>query len=136
MLDERVTVLQTIDSNPYCVTEIVQRLRWKTKKTISLLKAMEREGLIDLLESTSSRKKGRPKKVATITLLGKELLRTFAECKKNIIQINENDIRSVVHQVSLRKRLQEQNISPYQRFFELNELAFRIRNSVIHEVST
>ena len=136
MLDERVAILQVINPNPCGVTELVKRLRWKPKRVISLLRAMEREGLIDFLETAHSRKVGRPPKVATVTMLGNELLNAFLECKKKIIQINENDIKSAIYQASLCERLIEHNISPYQRFFELSNLALRIRSSVIHKGST
>jgi len=136
MLDERVAILQAINPYPCGVTELVRRLRWKPERVISLLRTMEREGLIDFLENSHSRKAGRPLKAATVTMLGNELLNDFLECKKKIIQINENDIKSAVYQASLCERLIEHNISPYQRFFELNNLALRIRNSVLHKGST
>lgn len=96
---------------------------------------MENEGLIDFMETSScidSTRKGRPKKMPVVTVLGKEMINAYIKCKRNIIQINSNDIKRSMHQISLRKLLEENNISPYQRFFELNDVAFRIKNSIIH----
>jgi len=135
MLDERVAILKVINQKPCGVTELVKRLRWRPKRVISLLRAMEREGLVDFQETSNSRKVGRPPKLPTVTKLGNEFFNAFMECKKKIIQINDNDIKSAIYQASLSERLIEHNISPYQRFFELNNLALRIRNSVIHKGS-
>lgn len=133
MLDERATILQTISDQAYGVSDLIKKLRFRSEKIVSLLKAMKREGLIDFsAHSNNSTLKGRPKKIPIVTALGKEMLKDYVKCKRNIIQINDNDIKSSIHQISLRKTLEEKNVSLYRRFFELNDIAFRIKNSITH----
>lgn len=134
MLDERATILQMISNARanYGVSDLIKKLRFQNKKVVSLLRAMEREGLIDFLESSNSTTRGRPKKIPIVTVLGKEMLKDFVKCKKHIIQINDNDIKSSIQQISLKRALEERNVSSYQRFFELNNIAFRIKNSIVH----
>jgi len=134
MLEERVALLQIISRGEYGVSDLAKKMRSRHEDTISLLKAMEQEGLIHFRKNSSMfayrREKGRPKKTYRITVLGAKMLGDFQKCKRNMIQINDNDIRSSRHQISLRKSLEKGNISPYRRFFELNTIAFRIKNSV------
>lgn len=134
MLDERAAVLQTISPDPRGVRELVKKLRWKTTRVISLLKTMEKEGLIDFSKSSNSHR-GRPKKIVAPTVLGNEFLETFQQCQRKVVQMNYNDVKSAVHQALLVKRLEEFNISPYQRFMELNTLAFKIRTSITNKDS-
>ncbi len=133
MLDERATILQTISDQAYGVNDLIRKLRFRSEKVVSLLRVMEREGLIDFIaRANNSTVKGRPKKIPIVTALGQEMIKDYVKCKRNIIQINDNDIKSSIHQISLRRALEEKNASPYRRFFELNEIAFRIKNSIIH----
>jgi len=129
LFDERVEILKTINANPCGVRELVHKLNWKTERVISLLKTMKEEGIIEFLEShTHSR--GRPKKLVVASTLGIEFLETFEKCQRKIIQINHNDIKSAVHQANLAKKLEEYHVSPFQRFWELNSIALKIRNSI------
>jgi len=138
MLDERATILQTISNARanYGVSDLIKKLRFQNEKVVYLLRAMESEGLIEFLENTrahnNSTAKGRPKKIPTVTILGKEMLKDFVKCKRHIIQINDNDIKSSIRQISLKRTLEERNVSSYQRFFELNKVVFRIKNSFVH----
>lgn len=130
MIEERVTMLQIIKSEEHSIRELTKLASSRYENTIALLKSMEQEGLIYFPENnSSSRKKGRPKRIPKSTILGERLLMDFQKCKRNIIQINDNDIKHCMHQVALRKLLEENNIPTYQRFQELTNLAFNIRNS-------
>lgn len=135
MLDERAAVLQTISPDSRGVRELVKKLRWKTTRVVSLLKTMEKEGLIDFSKSSNSRR-GRPKKIVAPTVLGNEFLETFQQCQRKVVQMNYNDVKSAVYQALLAKKLEELNISPYQRFMELNTLALKIRTSITKKDST
>jgi len=132
MLEERVTILQTIKEREFSVSDLIKQLDFRNEDVISLLHAMENEELIYFLEKHDSRKKGRPKRVPKITVLGERVLKDFQKCTNSLIKINQNDVRSVQQQISLRHILENRNISPYQRFFELTEVAFRIKNSITH----
>jgi len=135
MLEERAAVLGAIENDEnYGIRDLVSLLSFRNEYTLSLLEAMEQEGLIYFppLANNFRRKRGRPKRIPRLTVLGKQLLQDFEKCRRNIIQINENDVKRCEHQMSLRRLLEENNISPYQRFLELNEFAFNVRNSVIH----
>lgn len=132
MLDERATILQTIGDQAYGVSDLIKKLRFRNEKIVSLLRAMEREGLVDFSRSNNSTVRGRPKKIPIVTALGKQMLKDYLKCKRNIIQINDNDIKSCIHQISLRRTLKKNKVSLYRRFLELNEIAFRIKNSITH----
>lgn len=130
MLDEKVAILRTLDGQPYCVSDLIQKLTLRSAKIVSLLRVMKKEGLIDFLETGNQQSRGRPKKISVVTTLGEKLLKDYKRCQRNVIQINENDIRSDIRQVRSKRLLEEKDISPYQRFFELSEIAFQIQNSV------
>jgi DNA-binding MarR family transcriptional regulator len=137
LLDERVAILQTINDKTCCVSDLIRELRVRSEKIVSLLRAMEKEGLVDFPKNNNCARnnltlKGRPKKIAVMTPLGQKLLEEYVKCERNIIQINDNDIQSSIHQVALRKSLEERNISIYERFLELNEVVYSIKNSVAH----
>jgi len=134
MLDEKAAILNVIRPNPCGVRELVERLRWKTERIISLLKTMENEGLIEFHENVTPNR-GRPKKLIVASTLGGEFLETFEKCQRKAIQINHNDIRSAVHQANLAKKLEEYHVSPFQRFWELNSIALKIRDSITVENS-
>jgi len=129
LLDEEAAVLKTISSNPCGVRELVERLHWKTERVISLLKTMENEGLIEFHENITPNR-GRPKKLIVASILGSEFLETLEKCQRKAIQINHNDVRSAVHQANLAKKLEEYRVSPFQRFWELSSIAFKIRDSI------
>jgi DNA-binding MarR family transcriptional regulator len=135
LLGERVAILRTISDKTCCVSDLIRELRVRNEKVVSLLRAMEKEGLVDFPKNNNCARnnltlKGRPKKIAVMTPLGQKLLEDYVKCERNIIQINANDIQSSIHQVSLRKSLEERNISVYERFLELNEIVYNIKNSV------
>jgi len=134
MLDEKAAILNAIRSDPCGVRELVERLRWKTERVISILKTMEEEGLIEFHESVTPNR-GRPKKLVVASTLGGEFLETFGECQRKTTQINHNDVKSAVHQANLAKKLEEYHVSPFQRFWELNNIAFKIRDSITVENS-
>jgi len=135
LLEERVAILQAINGQPCGVSDLIKKLKFRNEKIVSLLKAMENEGLIDFMATSrgaNSTRRGRPKRIPVVTALGEQMIKDYIKCTRNIIQLNNNDIIRSMHQISLRKLLEENNISPYQRFFEVNEVAFRIKNSIIH----
>jgi len=131
MIEERASLLKVIDGAEHGVSELTELAGFRRGKTIALLEAMEQEGLIQFLETSNERKRGRPKKISRITPLGERFLSDFRKCRRNLVQINNNDIKRCVHQIALKRVLENNNISPYQRFLELNEFAFSIRDSVV-----
>jgi len=131
MIEKRVVMLKIINRKEHSVREVIKLANSRYKDTITLLKSMEQEGLIYFPKDNGiPRKRGRPKKVPKSTILGEQLLMDFQRCKRNIIQINDNDLKHCMHQVALRRLLEENNVSPYQRLQELNNIAFHIRNSI------
>jgi len=132
MLDEKAAVLKTIHANPCGIRELVEKLHWKPERVISLLKTMQEEGLIEFLGNHTPNR-GRPKKLVVASTLGAEFLETSEECQKKAIQINHNDIKSAVYQANLAKKLEEYHVSLFQRFWELNSIALKIRNSITVE---
>jgi len=132
MLDDEAAILKAVSSNPCGVRELVEKLHWKTERVVLLLKTMEKEGFIEFHENITLNR-GRPKKLVVATTLGDEFLETFEKCQRKAIQINYNDVKSAVYQANLAKKLEEYHISPFKRFWELNSIAFKIRNSITVE---
>ena len=130
MIEERVALLQTINGGDYGVNKLMQLIRFQHDKIIALLRDMEKEGLIIFLKNNNSKRRGRPKKIPRITELGEQMIFDFQKCRRNIIQINDNDIKHCKRQIALREILEKNNISSYQSFFELTDFVFNIRNSI------
>lgn len=128
MLEDKKAILESVNSGPCFVTELVKRLPWRTERVIESLERMKEEGLIDFREENEHRR-GRPRKMIMITALGKEFLESLKKCQMLLIQVNINDVKNAIYQANLSRRLIEHNVSPYNRFIELNEAARAIQNS-------
>ena len=60
-LDSKGKMLEAIALKPCYVSEVIQTLRWKASRVISLSEQMREEKLLKFMESNSS-KRGRPRK--------------------------------------------------------------------------
>jgi transcription initiation factor IIE alpha subunit len=127
-LDQRAQILEIAASTTCGVRDLVQSLKWKTSKVISLLREMNKEKLIDLQQATDSRR-GRPKKNITCTLLGFEFLETYRRLKMQPLRARKEDLEHAVKDALYTSRLVANGHSPFQIFMELNTIARNIKVS-------
>jgi hypothetical protein len=127
-LDQRAQVLETVVSDPCGVREVIQKLRWKPSRVISLLEMMKEERLIKL-QCVRTRKRGRPKKNMTHTSLGSEFLETYRRLKMKPLRSRKEDLEHAVKDALYVKRLVAHGHSPFKLFMELNTIANNIKVS-------
>ena len=127
-LDQRVQILEAAASTAYGVRDLVQVLKWKTSKVVSLLREMNNERLIDLQQVMYSRR-GRPKKNIICTPLGFEFLETYRKLKMKPLRARKEDFEHAVRDASYASRLVANGHSPFQIFMELNTIAHNIKVS-------
>ena len=127
-LDQRVQILEAAASTAYGVRDLVQVLKWKTSKVVSLLREMNKEKLVELQKSTYSRR-GRPKKNIVCTPLGFEFLETYRKLKMKPLRARKEDLEHAVKDASYTSRLVANGHSPFEIFMELNTIASNIKVS-------
>lgn len=127
-LDQKGQILEVVISNPVGVRDLVEILRWKTSKIISLLKVMNEERMIELQLVRYSRR-GRPKKIIRCTPLGLEFLKTYRTLKLKPLRARKHDMDRAVKDALYSKRLVEFGHSPFKLFMELNVIVHNIKVS-------
>ena len=127
-LDQRARILETAVSTTCGVRDLVQTLKWKTSKVVSLLREMNKEKLIDLQQVKYSRR-GRPKKNIICTPLGFEFLETYRKLKIKPLRARKEDLERAARDASYTSRLAANGHSPFQIFMELNTIAHNIKVS-------
>ena len=128
MIDASIKILQTINPHQYGVRELASEIKCRPESVIENLKQMEEEGLITI-QFKSLNKRGRPKKIPTITELGVEYLRSYDEMQSKKLKARKNDFISVRRDLERKHRLTEKSKSTHDIFFELREALVAIRNS-------
>ena len=126
-LDQRAQVLEAA-SIPCGVREVIQKLRWKNSRVISLLETMEDERLIEFQQIMHSRR-GRPKKNVIRTPLGLEFLETYRRLKMKPLRARKADLEHAVKDALYTERLVANGHSPFKLFMELNTIAHNIKIS-------
>jgi len=127
-LEQRAQLLETAILTNCGVRDLVQALEWNTSKTISLIRKMNEEELIDLQQVSSSRR-GRPKKRIICTPLGIEFLETYKDLKMKPLKARKEDLEHAVRDAAYTRRLIANGHSPFQFFMELNTIANNIKIS-------
>ena len=127
-LDQRAQILETIVSNPCGVRETIQKMRGKTSYVVSLLRTMKQERLIQLQQTTHSRR-GRPKKNVIPTSLGFEFLEIYRRLKMKPLRARKEDLEHAVKDALYTERLVANGHSPFKLFMELNTIAHNIKVS-------
>ena len=127
-LDQRAQMLEAVVSDPCGVREVIQKLRWKPSRVISLLEMMKEERLIEL-QCVCVRKRGRPKKNITCTSLGFEFLETYRRLKMKPLRARKEDLEHAVKDALYTERLVANGHSPFKLFMELNTIAHNIKIS-------
>ena len=126
ILDQRAKILEIAGSTSLGVRELVQVLKWKTSKVISLLREMNKERLIDFQQIKYS-KKGKPKKQIICTPLGLEFLTMYRKVKMQPIRAKKEDLDRAVKDALYTCRLIAYGHSPFQLFMELNAIAHNLK---------
>ena len=127
-LDQRAQMLEAVVSDPCGVREIIQKLRWKPSRVISLLEVMKEERLVELQCARTS-KRGRPKKNIICTSLGFEFLETYRRLKMKPLRSRKEDLEHAVKDALYAERLVANGHSPFKLFMELNTIVHNIKVS-------
>lgn len=125
---EEAILLEQIAAKRCGVRELIAIVHWKPVRVLKMLEKLEREGLVEF-ELVPSRGRGRPKKTAHITTLGRRFIDVFRECERLRLKTNMNDVRRAVQQAKDTERLISAGRSPYQILWELDEIARTVRHS-------
>ena len=129
-IDERAQILNVVAPTEHGVREVIQKLRWKPSRVISLLKQMKNEGLIELQKNSArNSRRGRPKKIMTCTSLGYEFLDAYRRLKMKPLRARREDLEHAVEDALYTKRLVAKGHSPFKLFVELNTIAHNIKIS-------
>lgn len=129
-LDERVQMLNVVAQTEHGVRELIQKLRWKPSRVISLLEQMKDEGLIELQKNSArNSKRGRPKKIMTCTSLGYEFLEAYRRLRMKPLRARREDLEHAVEDALYTERLVANGHSPFKLFMELNTIVHNIKIS-------
>jgi hypothetical protein len=106
------------------VSQFLGKMGGNHARAIELARELQARGL--LLSSTERQNRGRPQCLLRTSPLGEQFMRDHARLLNLRLYSNDNDIKRALHQANLARKLIEQQISPYARFQEVNELARNI----------
>jgi len=126
-LDGRARVLEVVTSESCGVREIIQRLRWKALRVVSLLALMEDEGLLELRSVPEGR--GRPKKKIVPTNLGLEFLEAYERVEAKPLRARRADLERAVQDALYVERLVASGHSEFKLFMELNAIVRSVSES-------
>jgi len=127
MFDAEIRLLAMCSERRYGVREMLENLGGSHTGNMHRLKQLESSGALEYEYTSNGR--GRPKKIATLSLLGVTLLDKIRSVNEMMTKVNDNDVNSVKEQLILRKKIIDSGIDPYERFIEMNDIALNIRNS-------
>ena len=127
-LEQRAQILNTVVSTPCGIREVIQKLKWRNSRVISLLEKMKEERLVEL-QFAHTHKRGRPKKNITCTSLGFEFLETYRKLKVKPLRARKEDLEHAIKDALYTERLVANGHSPFKLFMELNTIANNIKVS-------
>jgi len=113
--------------NPLSVSQLSSKMGGNHAKLIDLVRDLQARGL--LVRTKDSRGRGRPRSLLRTTALGEQFVEEYDWLLKLRLHCNDNDIKKALHQADLARRLLEQQVNPYARFQEVNELARNIAST-------
>lgn len=134
MFDSEMRLLELCSNNRHSVRELLRTLGGNRTNNMRLIKDFERAGVLESTPCPNGR--GRPKRIVMTSLSGSEMLEKLRSANRAMLQINENDIRSIDEQLRAWHKLIDAGVDPYQRFVEMNEFDRSIRSSVASHTST
>lgn len=127
-LESKAQVLEAVSSARCGVRDVVQALTCRTSRVVLLLKEMEEERLIEMLQAPSS-KRGRPKKIIICTPLGSEFLEAYRKMGMMSLRARSADLERAVKDALYAERLVTSGHDAFRLFMELNTIASNIEES-------
>lgn len=109
------------------VSQLASKMGGNHAKMIDLIRELQTRGLLS--RTKERRSKGRPPCLLRTTPLGEQFTEQYNRLLNLRLYSNDNDIKKALHQADLARRLIEQQVSPYARFQEVNELARNIAST-------
>jgi len=109
------------------VSQLSEKLGGNHDKMIALIRELQTRGLLARISEKQSR--GRPKHLLRTTPLGEQFIHQYGRLLDLRLVSNDNDIKKALHQADLAQKLEEQQVSAYARFHEVNEIAKNIAST-------
>ncbi|HXZ98214.1 MAG TPA: hypothetical protein VED24_02480 [Candidatus Acidoferrum sp.] len=109
------------------VSQFVGKMGGNHAKMIDLMRELETRRL--LLRTREKQGKGRPLNLLHTTPLGEKFMEQYNWLLNLRLYSNDNDIKKALYQSDLASELVKQQVSPYARFQEVNELARNIAST-------
>ncbi len=120
-LEAESKLLSIVSERPLGVRELAKAMRKRTQTVVSLIKNMETSGLVDVRPEKGERR-GRPRKVVSITVLGEDYLETFEELRVKPLRSSRNDLVRAKREAEYVNRLIARGVDPRRAFLELNSI--------------
>jgi DNA-binding PadR family transcriptional regulator len=120
-------ILKTCAANRYNMRKLLKMLKLDHNKSYNIIRELKNAGLIKFL--TKKHLRGRPTKTIILTQLGTEYLDRYKKLQSKRVQLTDNNIRKAINLANFTDYLVESAINPYDRFIEMNEIAFSIRGT-------
>lgn len=126
--DRAVVLLSNCTGTALSISELTRKTPGNHEKTMELIKELKDSSLLFSKVSGETRR-GRPKQLLRTSKLGQQFVEEYRRLIALPLHCSDNDIKKALHQADLAQRVVDQNISPYARFQEINELARNIANT-------
>ncbi len=120
-IESRFQLLTSIKGRSLGVREMIKTLSKRAETVVSLIKEMESMGLVEASLSKSLRK-GRPRRVISMTILGEDYLNTLNELRVKPLRSSRNDLVKAKRDAEYVRRLLDRGKDPYRAFLELNSI--------------
>jgi len=125
--DHAARVLSICNDTELCLSRLATQLRGNRERAILLVTDLQQCGLLERVVEKNGR--GRPRHTLHAAALGHEFLTRYNELMRMPLQSSDNDLRKAVRQADAVRRLEQQNISPYARFREVNKIVKHIAST-------
>jgi DNA-binding MarR family transcriptional regulator len=122
-LELRDKLLKSVEASPCGVRELAKKIRRKTANVVSLIRAMEEEGLLRREELRKGR--GRPMLIIKATSLGDDFLRTYSMLNLKMLRSRRADLVRAARDAEYAERLESRGLSTFALFLELNSIVGR-----------
>ena len=120
-------VLSACNGAGLCLSRLATELGGNRERTILLVTELQHHGLLQ--KTVERNRRGRPRHMLRTTALGEQFLARYDELMRIPLQSSDNDLRKAIRQAEAARRLEQQNISPYARFREVNKIVKHIAST-------
>jgi len=127
-VDHRAKILEAVTSCSCGVKEVIRKVKGRrASDTLSLVKEMNQERLIELKQTKSRR--GRPKTRIFPTSLGIDFLESYLRLKAKPLRSRKQDLERAKRDAKYAERLVANGHDPFKLLLELNTIANNIKES-------